>query len=47
MGVLRLLVLGVAVVLVLEAVGVPALGMLEGAGYDVLEWLIKRAYSPW
>ena len=47
MALLRLLVLGVAVVLVLEAVGVPAVAMLEGAGYGILEWLIKRAYSPW
>jgi len=46
MGLLRLLVAGVAVVLVLEAVGVPALSTLEGAGYDLLEWLLKRKYAP-
>ena len=47
MGLLRLLVAGVAVVLVLEAVGVPALSMLEAAGGDVIEWFIKQQLSPW
>jgi len=44
---LRLLVVMVSVVLVLEAVGVPALETLEGAGYGLLEWLIKQRFSPW
>jgi len=47
MGLVRLLVAGVAVVLVLEVVGVPALSTLEAAGTDVVEWLIKRHLSPW
>lgn len=46
MGLLRLLVAGVAVVLVLEAVGVPALSMLEGAAFDLAEWLLKRKFAP-
>ena len=47
MAVVRLLVVGVAVVLVLEAVGVPALSMLEAAGRDFVEWFIKQQLSPW
>ena len=46
MGLARWLVVAFAVVLVLEAVGVPALSMLESAGYSVLEWLIKQI-TPW
>lgn len=46
MSVVRWLVVAFAVVLVLEAVGVPALSMLESAGYDLLEWLLKQL-APW
>jgi hypothetical protein len=46
MALLRLLVVGIAVVLVLEAVGVPAVSMLEGAGHDLFEWLLKQKYGP-
>jgi hypothetical protein len=45
MALLRLLVVAVAVVLVLEGVGVPALSTLEGAGYDFVEWLLKRKWG--
>jgi hypothetical protein len=50
MSVVRWLVVAGAVILVLEAVGVPALSMLESAGYDLLEWLIKqllKQLAPW
>jgi hypothetical protein len=46
MSVIRWLVVAFAVILVLEAVGVPALSMLESAGYSVLEWLLKQI-TPW
>jgi hypothetical protein len=46
MSVVRWLVVAFAVILVLEAVGVPALSMLESAGYSVLEWLLKQL-TPW
>jgi hypothetical protein len=46
MSVVRWLVVSFAVVLVLEAVGVPALSMLESAGYTILEWLLKQLI-PW
>ena len=46
MSVVRWLVVAFAVVLVLEAVGVPAVSMLESAGYSALEWLIKQI-TPW
>jgi hypothetical protein len=45
MALLRLLVVVVAVVLVLEAVGVSALSTLEGAGYNLVEWLLKRKWG--
>jgi hypothetical protein len=50
MGLVRWLAVAGAVVLVLEAVGVPALSMLQSAGYDLLEWLIKQLLkqaAPW
>jgi hypothetical protein len=46
MGLARWLVVAFAVVLVLEAVGVPALSMLESAGYILIEWLLKQL-APW
>lgn len=46
MGLVRWLVVAGAVILVLEAIGVPALSMIESAGYDLLEWLIKQI-APW